>query len=110
MIGCDIVKIDRFSKLVQDEKFLDKYFTTNEKNYIFSKVNPAQTLAGIFAAKEAVLKALKIGIGGGVNLSDIEILHENSGSPYALIGNDKFEVSISHDGDYAMAVCLHKRN
>ena len=109
MIGCDIVKINRFDLLCEDHVFLEKYFTAGEQEYVASKLKKSQTLAGIFACKEAVLKALKLGIGSRIRLKDVEILHDENGAPTVNVKgmeNKIFEVSISHDGDYAMAVCL----
>lgn len=106
MIGCDIVKIERFNKLIDNKNFLNKYFTMDEQNYINSKTSKVQTMAGIYSAKEAVLKALHKGIGSGINLLDVQICHQEGGAPYALVNNETLPVSISHDGEYAFAVCL----
>ena len=116
MIGCDIAQISRFKSLVDSESFLKKYFTKREIEYICSKQNKVQTLAGLYACKEAILKALKMGIGGQIRLTHLEILHDKNGAPmlnftpelnYYLssINCTKIDVSISHDGDYAYAVC-----
>lgn len=106
MIGCDIVKIDRFEKLMTNKVFLDKYFSLDEQKYILSKQNKAQTMAGIFACKEAVLKALKIGIGGGILLKDVQVLHDSLGAPKVKLNGHNVQVSISHDGEYAFAVAI----
>ena len=114
--GVDISKIDRFEKFLNDDKFIKKYFTANEVEYINSKRNKVQTLAGLFSAKEAFLKALGIGIGAGLDLLDICISHNNQGMPQieitpkiqyyiSKIGANDVSVSISHDGDYAIAFC-----
>lgn len=116
MIGCDIAQISRFNSLVCSDSFLKKYFTKNEIEYIFSKQDKAQTLAGLYACKEAILKALKIGIGGQIRLTSLEILHDKNGAPtlnctpelnYYLskINCAHIDISITHDGDYAFAVC-----
>lgn len=116
--GIDIVKIERIENLSTNQLFLDKYFTKQEQVYVLSKNNFAQTVAGLFACKEAVLKAFGIGIGGGIGLKDINILHKN-GKPaievtpkinYYLLGQNctEISVSISHDGQYATAICVVK--
>ena len=116
MIGIDILEIEEISKLKNPRAFLEKYFSERERAYIDSKSKKEQTIAGIFCAKEAVLKAFKIGIGAGVSLKDIEILHEESGSPYLCVnscvldllkkhGRTQAEISISHSKNYAVAVC-----
>ena len=115
--GVDISKVDRFEKFFEDEKFLKKYFTLNEIEYAFSKQNKAQTLAGIYSAKEAFLKAIGIGIGAGLDLIDINITHSKSKKPqieitpkvqYYLssVGAGDVDISISHDGEYAVAFCV----
>jgi len=91
-IGCDIVKIERIKKL--DSKTLNKIFHKTELK------NKPETLAGIFAAKESVKKVFN-----DLNWHDIEVIKEKSGRP-SLIINKEFEscdLSISHDGDYAIA-------
>ncbi len=115
--GIDIVKIDRLSKYQNDEKFLNKYFSKAEIEYIKSKQNVLQTLAGLYACKEAVLKAFGIGIGAGLDLKDILINHNKNGMPFVEI-DAKFQyylncinckeisVSISHDGEYVIANCV----
>lgn len=116
MIGCDIAQISRFGSLVSNDSFLKKYFTKSEVEYILSKPNKEQTLAGLYACKEAILKAFKIGIGGNIKLACLEILHDKNGAPmlnwtpelnYFLsnLNCTKIDISISHDGDYAFAVC-----
>ena len=115
--GVDIAKIERFVTDVENQKFLNKFFNQVEIEYINSKSNKAQTLAGLFCAKEAFLKALGIGIGRELALKEICIIHDNLGSPqieltpktnYFLSKNNaqNVSISISHDGDYAVAFCV----
>lgn len=116
MIGIDIVNVDRMVKLVGRETFFKKYFSLNEKEYILSRPKPAETMAGMYACKEAFLKALGIGIGGGIDLLNIEICHEKSGRPYVVVDSKllqkvcgfqplKIDVSISHTDTIAIAIC-----
>lgn len=106
--GIDIVKIDRFDKIKHKSDFLNKYFCENEISYIESKNFNSDTIAGIFAAKEAFLKALKKGI-DYCPLNDIEIAH-NNGVPFIVFHNNSsvdinnMSLSISHDGNYAIAI------
>ena len=108
--GIDIVRIDKFSSIANSDVLLNKMFTKNEINY-FNNHRNIQTLAGIYAAKEAFLKS----IGKGINdysLLDIEVSHYESGMPYLILYNelkndyplDNHSLSISHDGDYAIAI------
>jgi len=116
-VGVDIVLVNRFDDLIDDKEFLTKYFTTEEVNYISSKVHKNQTMAGIFAAKEAFLKALGIGIGKGLTLHEINVCYEKTGKPFIEqtpkidnlldeIGLNNIEISISHTDLNAVAFCV----
>ena len=105
--GIDIIKIDRFKELIKNDKFMNSNFNNNEIEYIN---NNTQTLAGLFASKEAFLKALKKGI-NNYSLKDIEIIHDSNKAPSFIFYNELKEynnynisLSISHDGDYAIAL------
>ena len=114
--GVDIVKIERFEKHIDDNSFLNKYYSKQEQEYISNKQNKAETLAGIFCAKEAFLKALGIGIGAGLDLKDISIVHKNNRPEIDMTAKvfyyleqkncNQISVSISHDGEYAIAFCV----
>lgn len=105
--GIDIVKIDRFDKLKDNKKFMDNTFNINELKYIHSRNNDTATIAGLYAAKEAFLKALKKGI-EFCPLKDIEISHSSNNAPSIIFHNDfdinNISLSISHDGEYAIAM------
>lgn len=112
-LGLDLCEIARMEKLLQDDRFLHRYFTPDEIEYVRSRgVGAARSLAGLFAAREALGKAL----GGGIDfdLKEAEIVHTESGAPrYRLsgalqsrVGDDLLFLSISHDGGVAAAVCL----
>lgn len=104
MIGIDIISVSKLKE--KSDKFLRKIFTSNELFYAFKKKNPYQTLAGIFALKEAVIKAYNLNISYFKN-SKIEVLHD-ANRPYILINNKKIncDVSISHDDGKAIAICI----
>ncbi len=115
-LGVDIVEVERIRKLFQKfgERFLGRIFTTNEINYCFSRKNSFHSLAGRFAVKEAVLKALGIGMTSGFSFRDIEVLNVEKGRPIAILngklkeylGNRKIEISISHSDHYAVGICI----
>ena len=66
--------------LLRDERFLNRYFTPAETAYVHAKgAGAAQTLAGLYAAKEAVLKAMGVGI--ALPLQEVEIFHGSGGQP-----------------------------
>lgn len=104
--GCDIVKISRMEGFFE-KGGLKRCFTENEEKYILSKKNPYETAAGIFAAKEALGKAMGKGL-SSFPLKDAEVCHDEAGAPFFsfkehLFSNFEISLSISHDGDYALA-------
>lgn len=111
-VGTDIVRIARLSDLTSP-RFLQRSFTAAERELCGGR---AESLAGRWAAKEAVMKALGAGV-GEVSLTDIEIAREDSGRPVVVLagtaaaraqaaGLTDWQVSISHDGEYAVATVI----
>lgn len=113
-IGVDIVEIERIKRyLNKNENFLKKLFTEKEIELFREKGYAPQTIAGNFAAKEAISKSLGLGI-RGYNFKDIEILRNKLGKPIVKTHNNlekisknynilEIKVSISHGKDYAVA-------
>lgn len=103
MIGIDIVEVNRIKKIMRDhENFLAKVFNEDEIKRIEERKNPYERIAGMYAAKEAVAKAMTTGI-GKISFHDIKIKYiENL--PHAEVFNKKFYLSISHEKNYAVAV------
>jgi len=107
MIGIDIVDIERFKKIGEEDfSSWEKVFTKEEWQYSLGQANSSERLAGIFAAKEAVMKAIGGNLVGRFNR--IEITHSADGRPVAVIKNEKqvVEISISHDKNTAVAVAV----
>lgn len=110
MIGCDLVAISRFNRLFANEKFYQKIFSKSELEFIKS----IQTLAGFFAAKEAIGKALGCGLGKDCAFKDITLFKDAKGKPCAKLASkvakmhncEKISISISHDAGFAMAVAI----
>lgn len=110
MIGIDLIKTSRMDRLIErfGDKALQKFLSKNEiqlvKNY--------KTAAGFWAVKEAFSKALGVGIGSECSFHDIEITKTQKGAPQIKLSDkiiEKFNisdtsVSITHDGEYAIAV------
>lgn len=102
--GIDIVDVKDFKKSLKNggQNFLDKLFTKQEQQ----NKDPIH-LAGIFAAKEAVLKALSLKPG---KWSEIEVLYEKSGRPYLHLSKElkikSSDLSISHTKTTAVAVFM----
>lgn len=109
--GIDLVNITRLSDFVVKKSFMDSIFTLNELEYIKKCNNNLSTVAGLFASKEAFLKAIKKGI-SDYSMRDIEISHDQNNAPFIILHNQlqkdfqssNISLSISHDGDYAIAI------
>lgn len=107
-IGVDILEISKIRKLMKNEKFLNRFFSDAEISYIKSSAKADETCAGIFAAKEAIIKALNGNL-AGLQYKDISIERKND-VPFAYVNGINFFVSISHDGDYAISVASTDEN
>ncbi len=115
-IGTDIIEINRIEKvMMRTSSFLDKSFTYNEIEYFKLKGFKGNVIAGNFAAKEAISKALGTGF-RGFGLKDIEVLRDELGKPivnlsyeiYKLLDIKEFNmhVSISHSKENAIAYAV----
>ncbi len=109
-IGIDLCEISRMQDLLDSGRSLRRMFTPEEEVYIRQKgATAAQTMAGIFAVKEAVLKALSTGL--AVPLTDIIITHDEAGRPLATLQGKaaregSMMVSITHDGGMAAGMAV----
>lgn len=110
-VGLDLCEIARMQQLLDEGHSLRRMFTEAEQAYIASKAaSAAQTMAGMFAAKEAVLKAL--GTGLTIPLTDIIITHTELGQPVAELGGRAAELggtvmlSITHEAGMAAAFAV----
>lgn len=115
-IGVDMVDIARIQALAADERFVSRVFTPAERALLegLPPRRQAEILAGRFAAKEAVAKALGTGFSGGVRPLDIETLRGPSGEPVLqlhgkarqraeALGLRRWQVSLSHTRDVVVA-------
>jgi holo-[acyl-carrier protein] synthase len=118
-IGVDIVKIARFERALErwGQRLRERVFTPGELSICNKKAQPGQHLALRFAAKEAFLKAMGIGMFQGVAWNDIEISNDPLGRPLITVrgtaekicrekGIQEIFVSISHEHDYGVAQVL----
>ncbi|MCH4218382.1 MAG: holo-ACP synthase [Megasphaera sp.] len=114
-VGIDIVQINRIRHLVvAHETSMHRLFTSGEIEYCKKRGRSQYiSFAGIFSAKEAFFKALGTGFRGG-KWVDVEVGHNELDAPYFILHGYYAEaaknhstktpaVSISHDGDYAIA-------
>ena len=116
-VGTDIIEIERIRNAAKRHPgFFDRILTADEKKYCLAKVDSCVPLAGRFAAKEAVMKCLQVGL-ERISWQDIAILADEVGSPQVHLtgaarqllresGLGYIQVSISHSRDYAMAVAI----
>lgn len=105
--GVDITEVRRLRQAVErwGEDFLQRLFTKEELENAKTKTSLYQHLAGRFAAKEAVFKALG---DKGLNWKDVQILNDSEGKPHCVLLNGKgkavdIHISISHVKNYAVA-------
>ena len=102
-IGTDIALISRFRNLPEHTE--ERIFTSFELEEAAKRARREEYLASRFASKEAYSKALGTGFRGIMPI-DIEIREEESGIPYINVKGERKKnsaLSISHDGDYAVA-------
>ncbi len=115
-IGVDIIEINRIKDACSRKKFKDRFFTARELAEISGRKSYHTHLAGKFAAKEAVAKALGTGF-SDMKWKDIEILSDISGKPIVSITGKALEifksknfksmlVTISHSKEYAIAFAV----
>ena len=122
-IGIDAVDVARFEKAAKKhgKHFLKKIFTDKELEYAKTKKDYYTHMAGKFAAKEAVKKAMPNGAEIGLNWPSIEILNSPDGKPYVVLHSgaklvaDKENigilfVSISHIKSVATANAMVVKN
>ena len=118
-LGIDIIKIERIANAIKKfgDRFANRVLTENEQRYV--RMRP-QNFAGRWAAKESVSKVLGLGV-RGVGWRDIEILRLPTGAPSVRLharaaqraeqlGMGRIAVSISHEGEYAVAIAFGIRS
>lgn len=121
-IGTDRLLIERIEQALLrfGGRFEQRVFTAKELSQAHSKGNTARRLAMLFAAKEAVSKALGTGFRQGVAPVHIETIHQASGKPVVYlyegaaraaerIAVDRVHVSLSDDGGVASAFAVAER-
>ena len=113
--GVDMIEIDRLRRALDrnGERFLQRVFTIEEQRYCAGRL---PSLAGRFAVKEAVAKALGTGI-GAMNWTDIEIINDAQGKPHLQLHNEAqrmaaeqglahWSISISHTETQAIGFAV----
>ena len=114
-IGIDLVRIDRLQSIAirWEDRFLARVYTQTERDACYARAFPFPALAGRFALKEAMFKALGTGWSAGVAWVEVEVSTDARGKPIILTSGRVRELldskhvstihaSTSHDGDYAI--------
>lgn len=114
-VGTDLCRIERIARAMENPRFLERLYTAAERARLDGLCDErrAERAAGMFAAKEAVAKALGTGF-TGFGFADVEILSDEKGKPAVhlhggaagLAGRVNIHLSISHDGGLAMAFAV----
>jgi holo-[acyl-carrier protein] synthase len=117
-VGVDMIEIARIERGLArfGRRFADRFFTVQEQTYCAGK---AERLAGRFAVKEAVGKALGIGI-GDVRWTDIEVVGDDRGRPQLVLHNEAaklaeqlglnhWSISLSHTATHAIGFAVALR-
>jgi holo-[acyl-carrier protein] synthase len=116
-IGVDLVEVDRMREsLARTPSLEERLFTAGERAYAHEAKDPAERFAVRFAAKEAAMKALGVGI-GAVDFHDIEVVRAVSGAPSLVLtgraaalaadaGVRQWRLSLTHTHRTAEAVAV----
>ncbi|HHD81090.1 MAG TPA: holo-ACP synthase [Campylobacterales bacterium] len=111
-IGTDITVVSRIEKSIQKfgDKFIDRFLNKSEKEL----VKKVESIAGFWASKEAISKALGCGIGEKLSFHDITIYKDEKNAPHFRLSAKAqnlhqikgSSLSIAHDGGFAIAVVI----
>jgi holo-[acyl-carrier protein] synthase len=117
-VGTDLVEIDRFRLAMsrRGDRFTERLFSDDERRYADRHRDPAPRFAARFAAKEAVMKALGVGL-WKFAFRDVEVVRAASGAPSLALqgkaaelatvrGVGSWQLSLSHTDATAIAVAL----
>jgi holo-[acyl-carrier protein] synthase len=118
-IGVDLVSIPRMREMIDrwQDRFLRRVFTEGEIAYCRARFDPAPHFAARFAAKEAGFKALGTGLQLGVRWRELEVRRERTQAPTLVLsgqsreiglgkGGSRMLLSLTHEGDYALAQAM----
>lgn len=116
-IGVDAVDVERFTRVLErTPRTRERLFTTEELAYVDTLADPMPSLAARFAVREAVMKALGVGL-GAFEFHDISVFRSESGKPRILqsgraaelahrCGVERWQVSMSHTDQLAVAYVI----
>ncbi len=116
-VGVDLCEVDRMRRAVaRTPGFVERVFTARERDYCLARRDPSERFAARFAAKEAVLKAMGVGV-GACALREIEVVRADSGQPGLVLhggaaelaadrGVAAWHLSLSHSATMAEALVV----
>ena len=117
-LGTDLVEIPRFRLAMERRgaRLGERLFSDDERAYAYRQKDPAKSLAARFGAKEAVMKALGVGL-WKFKLRDVEVVRARSGAPsVALSGRAEelaaergvvtWHLSLTHTASTALAIAI----
>jgi holo-[acyl-carrier protein] synthase len=116
-VGVDLCEVDRMRRvLARTPGFEVRVYTDDEQAYCRARRDPAERFAARFAAKEAVLKAMGVGL-GACAFREIEVVRAESGAPSLVLhgaaaglaadrGIAQWHVSLSHTSTVAEALVI----
>jgi holo-[acyl-carrier protein] synthase len=116
-IGVDLVEVDRMRRtLARTPALVERLFTDAERAYCERRRDPTERFAARFAAKEAVMKALGVGL-GAVGWHEVEVVRAESGRPSlaltgraadlaAELGVVRWHLTMSHTSRVAEAIAV----
>ncbi|MBP5981104.1 MAG: holo-ACP synthase [Halomonas sp.] len=121
-IGSDIARVARFTQAMERHgpRFAKRILGVDEYATWQQKGEPTAYLAKRFAAKEAFVKALGLGLRGGMQWGDIQVINDNLGKPYLQLSNEAkrlmqasgattSHVTLSDEAEYAVAFVILER-
>jgi len=116
-IGIDAVDVDRFRRVLDRRRHLaDRLFTDDERTYARAAADPVPRMSTRFAAKEAVMKALGVGL-GAFRFTEVEVVRTGLDAPELVLhgaaralasraGVDRWLLSLTHTAQVALAVAV----
>jgi len=122
-VGTDIVKNNRIKKLIKNQKFINRVFTTSEIKVSKKIKQKVLFFSKRFAAKEAFVKSLGTGFSHNINFKDINISNKKSGKPFIILSNNlkiilkkklrlkkvKVFLSLSDEREYSVAYVITQK-
>ena len=119
-VGIDAVDVERFrTVLARRRAFADRVFTAAERAEAAARHDPVPGLAARFAAKEAIMKSLSVGL-GAFDFADVEVVRGDGGAPAltvtgraAALAEERavggWHLSLTHTATVAMAIAVAYR-